>query len=333
MSVVRTIFIGGLPRDCTERELHLLFFEGGGCEAIQVQYPPPEADPFTHRGQATAFVQFPTSERAVEAVSTFNEMAYDPAEPSRTIRVEMARQDFRRLPSPGGPSPAKRMRIDWPGSQWAQDSSTLFVGSLTEKVRDHEVESWARTQGGFVSMTMKDEGTQKAVAWVQYESPMFAKMALSGLAGTPLASIGRVPNVEVAKTDIGASRGRSLALGGCQPPPPATPPPAAHFTIYGGGRGGAGGGGGGGAFASATVFIGGLEPTVTEQEVYEVAMSQGSIVSVKSKGLGDSRATAWVQYQTQEAAYLACESLKSVPFPSMGRPANIEMARSDIRNQ
>jgi len=335
---VRTIFIGGLPFDCTERELHLLFFEGGPCEAIKLER---KGGP-----TCTAFVQFSSQDRATSAQACTNGMPYDPSNLGATLRVEFARQDFRKLPPagivhqhhhpapPGGPHPMMRAgaaiapvtgikRTHWQAQQGGYSastgSSTLFIGGFGANVSSAELQEYCASQDGFVRVSLKGEGSQRASAWAEYASPNHASQALSMLGQIPLQSLGRPPNLEFSKTDTtsGTDRPRMSAA-----PAPIRPSPAPfHQSGYGGGGG------------SSTLFIGGLEPQVQESEIHHLAMTQEGCVNVTSRNLGQPRATAWAQYETPELAAMACEALKEVPLPSMGRPANIEIARNDMKRK
>merc|ERR1740121_640397 len=83
--------------------------------------------------------------------------------------------------------------------QHAGDSCTLFIGHLTEAVTQGELSEYAASQGGFVKVTMKGEGSPKAVAWAEFMSPEFAQVALMNLQAIPLASMGKAPNLEIAR--------------------------------------------------------------------------------------------------------------------------------------
>merc|ERR1712087_261221 len=91
--------------------------------------------------------------------------------------------------------------------------------------------------------------------------------------------------------------------------------------------------GNGGGRGSSAVFIGALDPQVTEEEIMGLASSQYGFVRLTCKGLGQPRGTAWAQYDSAESAAFACESLRYVPVPSMGKPANVEMAKSETKGR
>lgn len=337
MGEVRTIFIGGLPRDCTERELHLLFYEGGGCEGIRLQRPAANVDPRSRGGRVTAFVQFDSRERAVQAATFINGMVYDPVDPSSTLRVEMAKQDFRRIPTPASaplalPPPvaaaagmaAKRQRSQLHESKLSEkDASTLFVGGLGEAVSQQELTDYASSQDGFVQVSMKDEGTPRAVGWVQYASPDLAALALVNLAAFPLPSLGRPPNIEHARTNTGE---RAAAAPVPHPVRAAAAPYRGGWNTHQGAGAGAGGGG------SSTVFLGSLEPQVSEAELQALLSSYEGFARLTTRGLGQGRGTAWAQFDSHENASNACVVLQQTAVPSMGRPANVELARSDMRS-
>mmetsp|Transcript_76982 Transcript_76982/g.213989 ORF Transcript_76982/g.213989 Transcript_76982/m.213989 type:complete len:341 (-) Transcript_76982:109-1131(-) len=338
MSQVRTLFIGGLPRDCTERELHLLFYEGGGCEAIRLR-------------QTTAFVQFATRERALEAATNVNGMVYDPADPAALLRVEMAKQDFKSIPQPMVVAPphvnadtapitfagVKRPRENpspmTPVQQYQQhkDLSTIFMGSLGESCTRADVEEYAGSQEGLVALVMKQEGTSKATAWAQYATPEQAAMALANLSQLPLMAIGKVPNLEAAKTDTNSvPRSQQLVAPRNVVLPPthtmrASPmhvSPLAHVMTIAAPDA---------STTSSTVFLGSLEPQVTEEEIQSLVLSMEGFVRLTCKSLGQPRATAWAQYVSPAAASAACSHLQQMLVPSMGRVANVELAKSDIR--
>lgn len=376
---VRTIFIAGLPNDCTERELHLLFYEGGACEAIKLQHG--------NRGPQ-AFVQFPTPERAMQALEVCKGMVYDPASPSEVLRVEFARADFRKLPALGGqpppppgppPSQAGGVKRPWqqqPGApggppasvprlisvggggggaaqQQTRNASTLFIGSIGESVGQAELHDFCSVCMGFVRVTMRGEGTAKATAWAEFSSPDHAQTAREMLAEFPLPSLGRPPRLEFAKSDTtqGAIRPKIVPVAAAGPPPQINGSPVSGGPISfgvrqlptgggggftaagplgdGGGCGGSPRGGGGGQ--SSTLFIGGLDEQVEEQELSALASTQAGFLSLSCRNLGRPRATAWAQYDSPGNAASACEALRELPLPSMGRPANIEIARSDSR--
>lgn len=313
---VRTVFVAGLPADCTGRELHLLFYEGGGCEAIHIER--------TAQHGTTAFVQFATRDRALQVVEWAQGMIFDPSMPTSTIRAEMARTDFRR-PVPKntfpqsaavGAAPAKRMR--GPGSRASadRDASTLFLGSLGEGTTRQDVEEYAASQEGLLNVTMKDEGSSRAVAWAEYSSPELATMALLNLSSAPIGSAGKVPNVEIARHDASRS-GSQLAS------------PLDAFRMHSR----VGPGSGPAAGTSSTVFLGNLEAQVTEEEVQSMVAAQEGFLRVTCRGIGFPRATAWAQFENSELALAACAALAQEFVPSMGRPANVELARSDMRRQ
>jgi len=325
-----------LPGDVTERELHLLFYEGGPCDAIKLQRQ--------SSGSCTAFVQFPTKDRAVMAQAFANGMVFDPLNANAFLRVEFAKNDFRTLPgqhpapapvhqpqyahqppppraapplSHVVPPPTGVKRPHWQMAQPQQGGScTLFIGSLGSDVGVSELQDYCASQEGFTRLSIKGEGTPKASAWAEYATHDHASMALSILTHTPLSSLGRPPNLEMAKNDTNFGTGRARTAA---PPMQAPPPMAAphHSSANTGG--------------SSTVFIGGLEPQVQEQEVYALAMTQEGCLNVSCRGLGQARATAWAQYDSPHSAAMACEGLRQIPVPSMDRPANIEIARNDMR--
>jgi len=315
MGDVRTIFLGGLPPDTTERELHLLFYEGGGCEGIRLQYPQPNTDPRSRQGRATAFVQFATRERALTVASWIGGMVFDPADPSSTLRVEMAKQDFRRA----GIVSSSGMQTGGTKRTWSQahdarlaekDQCTLFLGGLGETVSSAEIAEFAATQEGYVQVSMKDEGSPRAVAWAQYSSRDHAMQALANLCMMPVPSLGHPPNIEAARSNTGE---KGMLMNTAQ---------------VAGGYAAAPGNGG----ASSTVFMGALEPQVTEQELKILLVPMDGFVRLTSRGLGQGRGTAWAQFDSPDNAATACVALQSMPVPSMGRPANIEIARADMRS-
>merc|ERR1712039_1154148 len=105
--------------------------------------------------------------------------------------------------------PAPLPQIQHRQMQQPGDSCTLFIGHLTESVSQVELTEYAGSQGGFVKVTMKGEGTPKAVAWAEFISPEFAQVALMNLQAIPLASLGKAPNLEMAKSDTVTGSDRS----------------------------------------------------------------------------------------------------------------------------
>mmetsp|Transcript_11299 Transcript_11299/g.19627 ORF Transcript_11299/g.19627 Transcript_11299/m.19627 type:complete len:245 (-) Transcript_11299:108-842(-) len=215
-SDVRTLFVGGLPLDATERELHLLFYAVGGLELIKLQPGAANAPTGSAKSHPTAFLQFDSSERAMQAVLYANDMVYDPMQPERKLRVEMAKQDFkdagfkRREPfgARAGNAP-KRTAVTQPvrnPEKAYRDASTIFIGNLSTDVTHDEVVEWANCTEGFTKATMKDEGGPKACAWLEFESPEHAHWASATLTSTDLPSLGRPPRVEAARVTGSVSR-------------------------------------------------------------------------------------------------------------------------------
>lgn len=372
---VRTIFIGGLPQDVSDRDLHLLFYEGGGCEAIKLQ----NSQGRKPTGQVTAFVQFESTERAVEAQRFANGMVFDPVSPGMRLRVEFARQDFRKMPQATQPQPAaqpvfqaqhqfhyqprekqqphaigmKRQFQQVEDNQYADSgeaaSSTLFVGALNALVNSSELREFCSCADGFVGLTMKGEGSPKATAWAEYKTPEHAFMALEMLATSELPSLGQAPNIEIARS---ATTGpNKAARAGFHPTLPGGYQQGfgAQQAMRASGHSGVGHAGGlvssfrdspGRAFehtngagspGSCTVFLGSIDADVVEQDIAAMASMQDGYVGLNCRGIGRDRATAWVQYDSHEAAVAACEIFQQINLPGMNRPPNVELARADSR--
>eukprot|EP01065_Artemidia_motanka_P033900 TRINITY_DN40940_c0_g1_i1.p1 TRINITY_DN40940_c0_g1~~TRINITY_DN40940_c0_g1_i1.p1 ORF type:complete len:380 (+),score=43.28 TRINITY_DN40940_c0_g1_i1:89-1141(+) len=346
---IRTCFLGGLPPDCQERELFLLFHgtTAAPVEDVRILHLP--------RGKPTAFVRFQTPVKAQTGVEIANGLVFDPiAEPQSTIRAELAREDTRGGGPPGhlsaearaggvkqqsqqtyapaavsahagfSPQPVVRpafsqvprdygqARMPWAGAPVQQfaaapapaDKATLFLGDLDAQVTEADLLVYTHLEG-FQQLRTRGLGQPRATAWVQFSTPAAAALARATLQRTPLSSMGRPPNIEIANKDIGSSPGQGRGALTQMPQP------------SGGGH---------------TVFLGSIDATVTEADVQDFCRQASGYVQVRTRSVGQPRATAWVSFRTPEQAVAACSVYQRMTMRSMQTPPTVELARSNTLN-
>ncbi|GKV36535.1 hypothetical protein SLEP1_g44656 [Rubroshorea leprosula] len=92
-SLIKTLFVSGLPDDVKAREIHNLFRRRPGFESCQLKY--------TGRGnQVVAFATFCNHQSAIAALHALNGVKFDPQNGS-VLHIELARSNSRRKSGPG----------------------------------------------------------------------------------------------------------------------------------------------------------------------------------------------------------------------------------------
>eukprot|EP01062_Namystynia_karyoxenos_P012280 TRINITY_DN1440_c0_g1_i1.p1 TRINITY_DN1440_c0_g1~~TRINITY_DN1440_c0_g1_i1.p1 ORF type:complete len:355 (+),score=100.35 TRINITY_DN1440_c0_g1_i1:82-1065(+) len=306
----RTIFLAGLPDDATERELHLLFALTGGCDSLEIRLSASHG--------TVAYVQFGSEQRAFEMRAACNGLPYDPAEPQRLMRCEMATSNLTNV----GPQMVAKRPLDHgllspvaaplghigmlrgptlpsagPGGSGEPQAMRHPDGSLYTKAE------WRDMYGGYKEW---DAAVANATGLSTSRQP--CKDFLNGRCDRGMGcryyhgedGEGRGLEMNIARNQVckDFQNGRCDRGHSCR---------FAHVEK----DGSSASRGGGGGNSSCTVHISGLGAEVTPEYVNQLCGAVDGFISASMRGQGQPAAHAYARFRTPDNAQRAVSVLQA----------------------
>jgi len=298
----RTLYVGGLPSNCTEDQLTKIFSSLNKGSVISVKLIP---DKNIHsKGLYYGFVEFD-----------------DPAAAEHAMLIMNGRKIYER-----------EIRINWAyqtNTTHKEDTSGhfhIFVGDLSNEVTDENLLQAFQTFGDVsearVMWDMKT-GRTRGYGFVAYRNQDGAVRAISEMDGEWLGS--RQIRVNWANQKGQPSMAQSSALqhagvipggmpGYAQPPMPAAGQKNDYQTVYNGAP-----------VNVVTVYVGNLTPFTTNQDLHPLFMNFGQIVEIRYQ---QDRGYAFIKFATHDEAASAILNLNG--YVLNGRPLKCSVSVSSI---
>jgi RNA recognition motif-containing protein len=334
----QTVFVAGLPEDVKERELNLLFRDQPGFVGVNLKRDPV--------GRHVAFASFVDNNHALQAIGALHDMAFDPTNPTRRLRLDLAKSNSRVVST-------KRNRdgeVDVPPSKHARDtrgdaynmaygwvgyapfagmpaaptapppmapiSSTVFISGLGPYMTSQAITEICATIPGFVRLKVDHEGQANACCFALYQSPNDAGSALARLQGYSIPDKAAVLRCEYARQDLG-SKGTTAPPAPVPPMHQYAPPPPMGAS-------------------SSTLFVSGLGYSVNTNDMQALCSNFPGFDRLKVDHEGQRNACCFVLFGTPHDAAAALPRLSghtilgTSPGATGPNTLRCEFAKSDL---
>lgn len=250
---------------------------------------------------------------------------------SANLRCEFARTDMGRKAA--GP---QQSRLPYAPTYPTPTSSTLFLSGLGESIGAADLVALCQPFPGYLRLKIDHEGQRNACCFVLFSCPADASYAMQHLAGrslaTPLTGSPVVLRCEFAKADLGAR-----AVPDAKPPAPVNyhldpysfqrMVPQLFFPTSGGMSRPPFGGPAPGT-SSSTLFVSGLGPDVTTDEMTGFCQYLPGFERLKLDHEGQPRACCFVKFADHTSAAKASTLIHQSPL--RGKQLKVEFAKQDL---
>ncbi|XP_028052392.1 polyadenylate-binding protein RBP47B'-like [Camellia sinensis] len=268
---VRTLWIGDLQYWVEESYLHNCFSHTGEVVSIKVI-----RNKITSQPEGYGFVEFNSHAAAERVLQTYNGTQMPGTE--QTFRLNWASFGIGERRPDAGPE------------------HSIFVGDLAPDVTDYLLQETFRTQypsvRGAKVVTDPNTGRSKGYGFVKFADEMERNRAMSEMNGVYCST--RQMRISAATPKKTTGFQQQYAAARALYPPPAYTPAVQTIPVDN-------------DINNTTVFIGNLDPNVTEEELRQIFLQFGEIIYVK---IPTSRGCGFVQFAARASAEEAIQRMQ-----------------------